>query len=290
MTSLGTRHTSAAAAIAIVVLIAVAATRPSPADPALQAKISCLEAEVGRLRAARKTSTVNESPAAPSSSGPIVQAETPRKKVGASAGLRTLASITDRQEKLKLLRDLLHGSDAGLKSRALSALRDFHDAEAAALVLPVMRESGPSWLRAQAASVLGDIADPSALPALLEASQSEDWDLRAGAASSLDRFGHSAPLQQVIAGLVELLDHPDGGRREDAVCLLSSLQTPSTLPGLLKALGDPTNSRIREAAADALARSQLPAAIPYLETALRDPEPNVREAARLAIESLRRNR
>jgi HEAT repeat protein len=289
MTSRGTRHTSAAAAIAIVVLIAVAATRPSPGDPALQAKIACLEAEVGRLRAARTTATLHESPGAPSPSASVARTESPRKRVGAP-GLRTLASITDRQEKLKLLRDLLHGSDAGLKSRALSTLRDFHDAEAAALVLPVLRVSGPSWLRAQAASVLGDIADPSALPALLEAAQSDDWDIRAGAASSLDRFGHAGPLQQLIANLVELLDHPDGGRREDAVCLLSSLQTPSALPGLVKALGDPTNSRIREAAADALGRSRLAAAIPYLETATGDPEPNVREAARLAIESLRQTR
>jgi HEAT repeat protein len=287
MTSRGIRYVSAVAAIAIVVLIAVAAIRPSPPDPALQSKIDRLQAEVTRLRADRTSPT---GPGSPSATAAAPSAPSAEKAAKNSGHLRTLASIPDRPQKLALLRDLLRSSDAGLKSRALSMLRDFHDPEAAALVLPVLQDSGPSWLRAQAASVLGEIADPSAVPALLEASRSDDWDIRAGAASALDRFGHSGPLQQLVTGLVELLDHPDGGRREDAVFLLSSLQTPSTLPGLVKALSDPTNHRIREAAADALGRSRLASAIPYLETATGDPEPNVREAARLALESLRQTR
>jgi HEAT repeat protein len=75
-----------------------------------------------------------------------------------------------------------------------------------------------------------------------------------------------------------MLDHADGAKREDAVFLLSSLQTPSTLPALLKALGDRTNSRVREAAAEALGRSKLTQALPSLEAALQDPEPRVRDA------------
>lgn len=284
MTSRWIRHASVLAAIAIVVGIAVAATRPSPEDPALRAKIVRLQAEVARLRA------VPPGPAEPAgrtapSVPPAAQAQ-PRGK----PDLRSVASIADREEKLALLRDLMRGSDAGLKSRALSILRDLRGPEAAALAVGVLQKDGPSWLRAQAAGVLGEIADPTAMPALLEASRSEDWDIRAGAAAALDRFGHSGPLQELIAGLVGMLDHRDGGKREDAVFLLSSLRTPSALPGLVKALGDPTNSRIREAAADALGRSQFAAAIPYLETAAADPEPNVREAARLAIESLRQSR
>jgi HEAT repeat protein len=157
----------------------------------------------------------------------------------------------------------------------------------AALAAGVLRKDGPSWLRAQAASVLGEIADPSALPVLLEVARTDDLDVRASAASSLDRLGHSAPLQDLIATLAEMLGHRDGGKREDAVSLLSSLQTPSTMPSLVRALGDPTNSRVREAAAEALGRSRLAPAIPALEAALDDPEPRVREAARQAIDTLR---
>jgi HEAT repeat protein len=159
--------------------------------------------------------------------------------------------------------------------------------DAADVAIAVLQGDGPFWLRAQAASVLGEIADPSALPALLEASRSEDLDLRARAALSLDGFGHSGPLQELMIGLVEMLDHADGAKREDAVFLLSSLQTPSTLPALLKALGDRTNSRVREAAAEALGRSKLTQALPSLEAALQDPEPRVRDAARAAVDALR---
>jgi len=279
------------ASIAILGLIAVAATRAPSEDPSLQAKVAGLQAEVARLRTIPAAASIEPlAPAVPAPSDAPKPPARNRNRTEQKLALRAVGSIADRDEKLALLRDLLQGSDASLRSHALSILRGLRGPDAAALAVGVLQKEGPSWLRAQAASVLADIADPSAVPALLDASRSDEWDVRAGAASALDRFGHSGPLRELIAGLVEMLDHRDGGKREDAVFLLSSLQTPSTLPGLLKALGDSTNSRIREAAADALGRSRLPEAIPTLEAAAGDPEPSVREAARAAIESLRKIR
>lgn len=277
------------AVAAIAILIAVAATRRSSEEPVLRARIAGLRAEVAQLRSVQpappqapaRSDAVPPPPQA--SKSPIrVQARHDPRLQAASAGV-------PREEKLALLGDLLKGSDPSRKSRALSILRGLRGPDAAALAIAVLQEEGPSWLRAQAASVLGEIADPSALPALLEASRSEDLDLRASAASSLDRFGHSGPLHELIAGLVGMLEDADGGKREDAVFLLSSLQTPSTLPGLVKALGDRANSRVREAAAEALGRSKLAPAIPPLEAAFNDPEPRVRDAARAAVAALRGN-
>jgi HEAT repeat protein len=275
------------AVAAIAILIAVAASRPPSEEPVLRARIAGLRAEVAQLRTAQGGASEAPAPNAETATpwkSPVLAS---RVQARHDPRLRAAGTALQREEKLSLLRDLAKGSDPSLKSRALSLLRGLHGPDAAAVAVAVLQGDGPSWLRAQAASVLGEIDDPSALPALLEASRSDDLDLRASAASSLDRFGHSGPLQELIIGLVEMLDHADGAKREDAVFLLSSLQTPSTMPALLKALGDRTNSRVREAAAEALGRSKLTPALPSLEAALQDPEPRVRDAARAAIDALK---
>ena len=268
------RHAAVLAAIATVV--AVAATRPGPEAPALR------KPQVRQVRPAQAEPEIAAGAAAARNA--LAPAAKPQDR---RAGLQAAASTADREEKLTLLRGLLNGQDAGRKSRALTILRGMQGADAAALAVDVLRKEEPSWLRAQAASVLGEIADPSAVPALLEAARSEDLDVRAGAATALEQFGHAAPLRELIAGLTTLLDHADAGKREDAVFVLSSLQTPATMPALVKALGDPASSRVREAAADALGRTKLTEAIPPLEAAFSDSEPRVRDAAREAVAALR---
>jgi len=267
MRSLVIRHTSVFAAIAI--LLAVAATRRSSEETAVPSP------RPTRITAAAATPLTAEP------ERPIEKRMAQKRPTELGLGL------PDRQDKLALLRDVLKGSDVKVKSRALTALRGLRGAEAAALAVGVLQGDGPSWLRAQAASVLGEIGDPSAYAALLDASRAEDLDLRACAASSLDRLGNSAPLQELIGALTRMLDDRDGGKREDAVFALSSLQTPTTIPPLAKAIRDPTNSRVREAAADALGRSTFAEVVPVLETALDDPEPRVREAAQAAIKSVK---
>jgi HEAT repeat protein len=270
MKSLVIRHTSVLAAIAI--LLAVAATRRSSEETAVRS-----------VRPAPTTMAAASVPPVLEPERPTEHRIRPVQKSRPELGL----ALPDRQDRLALLRDLLKGSDASVKSRALTALRGLRGADAAALAIGVLQGNGPSWLRAQAASVLGEIADPSAYPALLEASRADDLDLRACAASSLDRLGNSAPLQELIGALTLMLDDRDAGKREDAVFVLSSLQTSTTIPPLAKAIRDSTNSRVREAAADALGRSTFAEAVSVLETALDDPQPRVREAAREAIDAIK---
>jgi HEAT repeat protein len=209
-----------------------------------------------------------------------------RRREDRALALRSLESLPDRAEKMALLGEALEGADDRTKSRVLSILRSLGGSDSAALALEIFRAEGPPWLRAYAASVLGELGDPAALPDLLDASRGGDLQIRTGAAAALDRLGQPAPLWEVIASLALMLDHPDGAKREDAVDLLSGLRTPEAIAPLAKALADPTNSRVRAAAADALGQTRLAAAIPSLEAALGDPEPSVRRAAARALETL----
>jgi HEAT repeat protein len=84
-----------------------------------------------------------------------------------------------------------------------------------------------------------------------------------------------------------MLENPDGGLREDAVDLLSKIPLPDSLPLLVQALRDPSNSHLREDAADAMRDRRMTEALPYLEQALQDPAANVRDAAQKAIAKIK---
>lgn len=301
-----------ASAVAVVAIATAVAVRSPVEDPesrnALKAKIAELRAEIARLRVERgaldeqrppeesrempsagpaRPVEPSEARKAPHSLEEIRSLLRSRSRAQQGLGLKALGSLTLRDDPLPLLKEILEGSDAGMKSRALSLLKALGGAESAALAVGVLQKDGPSWLRSQAASVLGDLGDSAALSSLLDASRTGDLQVRAGAAAALNQFGQPAPLQELIATLAEMLDHPDGRMREDAVDLLSTFRTPAVFSTLAKALGDRTNSRIRESAADALGQTRLAEAIPYLEGALNDSEPGVRRAAQHALDTLR---
>lgn len=288
----------ASAIAAIVILITVAAGR-SPAEPsrseaALKAKIVELRAEIAKLHGERRVPAA-EGPSAGSHAAPperpVEEVPAPliksRSRAEQGLALKGLGSLAGREEKLALLRGMMEGADAGMKSRALSLLKTVGGADSVALAAGVLQKDGPAWLRSQAASVLGDLGDPAALGPLLDASRADDLQVRAGAVAALDRLGQSAPLHELLGTLAGMLDHPDGRVREDAVELLSSFRTPAVFSTLAKALGDPTNSRIREAAVDVLGQSRLAEAIPYLDKALNDSDPGVRAAAQHGLDAIR---
>jgi len=284
---------------AIAMVVAVAAIRRSPdaagSPAALRLQIASRRPEVPALppassdgaTAVLETARPDAAPERPTAVARVQALLRSRNRAEQGRGLKELESIADPAEKLAVLRGVIEGLDPRMKSRALLLLKGLRGPEAAALAAGVLQGDGPSWLRSQAAAALGDIGDAGTLPALWEALRTDDLGVRAGVASALDRFGQSGPMQELILDLASLLDHADGARREDAVLLMASLQTPAVIPALSKALRDPTNSRIREAAADALGRTALAEVVPYLEAALQDPEARVREAARHALEMLR---
>lgn len=298
----------AALAVAIAMTAGRSPIEAPRSDAALKARIAELRAEVAGLRRGRRIPEP-KGPASESREKPSVGLDRPVEasrglpvplrleeirdllrspsRAEQGLGLKALGSLEFRGEKLALLGELLEGGDAGMKSRALTLLKTLGGTDPVALAAAVLQKDGPSWLRSQAARVLGDLGDPTALLPLLEATGTNDLQVRAAAAASLDQLGLPAAQLDLIATLAEMLDHPDGRVREDAIDTLSTFTTPAVLSALAKALGDRSNSRIRESAAEALGQMRLTEAILPLEGALNDSDPGVRKAAQLALDAIR---
>jgi len=262
---------------AIAIAVAVAGRDPAP------------EPEPRPATNTRRTSTLQRAPAIPE---PVIPApeRAPSRSVRrreASPGLQAVDAALGRDERIARLKDVLRGKDLPLKSRVFPYLRAIGGPEAVALAADVLQGEGPPWLRARAADLLGELGLPTAFPALLEATRSEDLVVRASAAAALDRLGQPAPLWELIGTLSERLDDPDVAKRAEAVDILIGMPSRAAWPVLVKALGDPADSRLREAAADALGRTRLAEAVPFLEKALRDPEAGVRRAAERALGTIR---
>lgn len=201
--------------------------------------------------------------------------------------LKEIDLMTDRPQKLALLRLMVESGDQGQRSRAVSMLKKMGGPEAVALILSVLSQEGSSSARMQAAVALGELGDPSAIPALQEAWRTGDVQVRSGVAVGLDKFGQREPAQAMVRTLAGMLESSDGGIREDAVDILTHVPMPGSLPLLVSALSDPTNNHVREDAADALGAQKLVDSLPFLEKALQDPAQNVREAAQRAINRIK---
>jgi len=197
--------------------------------------------------------------------------------------LKEIDLMTDRPQKLALLRLMVESGDQGQRSRAVSMLKKMGGPEAVALILSVLSQEGSSNARMQAAVALGELGDPSAIPALQDAWRTGDVQVRSGVAVGLDKFGQREPAQAMVRTLAGMLESSDGGIREDAVDILTHVPMPGSLPLLVSALSDPTNNHVREDAADAMGAQKLVDSLPFLEKALQDPAQNVREAAQRAI-------
>jgi vesicle coat complex subunit len=102
-------------------------------------------------------------------------------------------------------------------------------------------------IRSAAVQTLGDIADPSAVPHLLQIVNHErDGNIRWQATGALTKMGQAA-----VPGLVQALSDEDWKVRRSACEALWAMAEPSAVPGLIKALTDP-NDVVRQAASGAL--------------------------------------
>jgi HEAT repeat protein len=168
-----------------------------------------------------------------------------------------------------------------------------------------------TWKRATAASRLGDMAAASALPALREALEDEERDVRSAAARSLGLLGDAVSAPRLVqrladgslprgltahalmtigpaalAALGELLRHEDSAVRAVAVRLLGLLGDASHAGDAEAALVDPA-AEVRAAAAESLARIGSPVSAERLRTALGDRIGFVAAAAATALGELR---
>ncbi len=178
------------------------------------------------------------------------------------------------------------------------------------VALPLLIESlkdKDKAVRSSAIWVLGEIGDPQAVPALIEALKESYWDLykatvdlfslrsapeeveeqvmlvkhfirelRSSVGEALRKIGKPA-----VIALMELIQDSDWAVREDAAWLLGMIGDCQAVPTLIKALYD-TRSCVRKTAASALVQIGNPA-VSALIDALKDSNEDVRQKAAEAL-------
>ena len=183
--------------------------------------------------------------------------------------------------------------DVPVRRYLVLVLGKLADPAAVPALLTAAKDPDPET-RLYAVWALGALADPRALEAVLERSQSEDAGERKMAAYVLGRLGR----KEAVPRLLVLLEDPVTDVRWNAAIALASLKDPSGLPVLhamidraslarLSLSGDQAEAAMINAL-KALALLKDPDTLPMLETLARgDPNLRVREAARKAAEATR---
>jgi len=163
------------------------------------------------------------------------------------------------------------------------------------------------WKRAAAAFALGDMGSARAVPALLEALDDKDADVRGAASRSLGRLGSADAIEPLVTAgverrvprdvtmlalldlgppavprLLELTEHPEPQVRTAAVELVGHLGEAGDAEELPAQLRD-TAAEVRAATAGALGRLGAAAARDALIAALDDRVPSVRVASSRAL-------
>ena len=138
-------------------------------------------------------------------------------------------------------------------------------------------KSRMKWTRARALRVLGELKVPAAVPAILQALEDRDADVRNVAARSLGRM----KLQAAEEALVALLGKHDQAisSRIAAICIEMG---PRTAPLLIRAIRD-GSPKARFWSARILGEIRDARAVRSLGDALLDADPEVRSAATWAL-------
>jgi hypothetical protein len=192
------------------------------------------------------------------------------------AGIHAMVTIHYRggQTEFELGRRYATSADATERAAGADILgelgwekKPFQD-ESVALLLNLLRDSGPKVIRS-AALALGRRHDPGSIPHLLTLLDHPDASVRFGVCAGL--CCHDDPA--AIAGLIELSRDPDDGVRDWATFGLgkqTSLDTPELRNALTARLAD-TDPEIRGEAMIGLALRKDDRARPAIEAALRGP-------------------
>jgi HEAT repeat protein len=133
-----------------------------------------------------------------------------------------------------------------------------------------------SWKRAAAAAVLGDMASPTAVPALLDALDDPERDVRASAARSLALLRATEAVEPLVEALA-------AGRLQRAVGGWALMQMGEAAVPQLRALLDSEDADVRAVAAELLGLTGSAADSKVLIERLRDPRAEVRAKSAHAL-------
>ncbi len=145
---------------------------------------------------------------------------------------------------------------------------------------PLIRDLGNSdWtVRSQAASALGKIKDPQAVPALIKALQDPKGYVRRRAASALGEIKDP----RAVEPLIHALPDPESYVRRKAAAALGKFNDSRAVEPLVKALRD-KESEVRAEAVRSLGKINDPRAVEKLIPALQDEKEEVRRTAAIAL-------
>ena len=156
---------------------------------------------------------------------------------------------------------------------ALGRMPPANTKEAILPLLKVLKEN--SLIRPETVVALGLLADPRAVPSLVQLLGSYSEELRGGAAEALRRIGPPS-----VPALIAVGKSPDAIVRGGATRALGGIQSPQARSGTIAALKDP-DAGVRIEAARGLGELKETAGIPALVAALTDKDGRVgAEAAR----------
>jgi hypothetical protein len=139
-------------------------------------------------------------------------------------------------------------------------------------------DDSDSYVRKQAAKVLGEIGNPQAVEVLIPILNDSDSDVRWWAAYGLGEIGNS----QAVEALITALNHLDSDVRDQAVYALGKIGNPQAVEALIPALND-SDSGVRRWAAYALGEIGNSQAEEALITALNHSDSDVRRWAAYAL-------
>ena len=202
-------------------------------------------------------------------------------------GLEVILRLKDPALKREFLLDCVSNPHYEIRRRAMIALVPVMGDAAVPIVQSVLRSDPQTYLRREAAQLLGKLPDQGSTELLLDAYRDGEDDLKIAAAASLYRFGNPAPAAELLSRLMADLDNPDGSVRKEAVERIGTLKAPIAIPALTRALRD-SSGDVRSEAASALGDIDTLEIVPLLEPLLKDPFADVRESAQDAIDSYRK--
>jgi len=212
-----------------------------------------------------------------------------------AAGLMALAACVDDPEErrgsiykwkadptpenVEKIRDLLDDADRDVRATAMNVMVSLHVDDAPQLALDGLGDED-SFVRATAAKLLGDLANPATAEVLVERLREDpESTVRRRAAEALTKLGGELALTGLAEGTGDPLDEV----RLASVKGLRTLDPRYAKAALARVLREDSKWEVRVQAATALGLSGDPTVLPDLEEALDDPNEFVRSAAANAI-------
>src|SRR5947207_2174430 len=191
----------------------------------------------------------------------------PDERKGAIHTLVQARKTTDVRE---VLIEALKHPIADVRENATKALGQIKDPSVVPALIDTLHDPDVK-VRGGTVWALGQIKDPSAVPALINALRDPDSDVRDSTAQALGQIKDPS----AVPALIGALSDPYADIRNNAVQALGEIKDPSAVPALIGALLDPDLAASRSAA-EALGKIKNPSAISALIDTLHDPDKTVR--------------